>query len=357
MRPRAREVGVEIGLLETGRSNSITDVEGISVGHVTLIKGSGGLIPGKGPIRTGVTAILPHEGNLFKEKVPAGSFVMNGFGKSIGLVQMREFGNLETPILLTNTLNVSIVADGLIEYMLQQNEDIGVTTGSVNPVVMECNDQYLNDLRGRHVKREHVLQALNEASKEVEEGAIGAGTGMSAFKFKGGIGTSSRIAEILEEEYTVGSLALTNFGRREDLIIRGVHVGRELGNPPAEEVKDGSLIVILATDAPLSSRQLGRLAKRSVVGATRTGAQSYNTSGDIFVAFSTANKIPHYAEARLQAQYLPDRFLNSLFKACAEATEEAIVNSLFRARTMDGRDDHVREALPMEKLLQILADS
>ena len=228
MRPRARDLGIIIGELSPGPQNSITDVEGVLVGHCTLIKGRGKLIPGKGPIRTGVTVILPHKGNLFKEKVRAACYVINGFGKPIGLIQLNELGIIETPIALTNTLNVGLVTDALIEYMLEQNEDIGVTTGSVNPVVLECNDSYLNDIRGRHVKKEHVFEAIRKASANVEEGCVGAGTGMCSFDWKSGIGTSSRKIPNRYGGYCVGVLVLSNFGRMENLRINGVPVGKEL---------------------------------------------------------------------------------------------------------------------------------
>lgn len=219
---KAPDLGIKIGFYEHGKRNSITDVKGIKVGHVTLIRGEGKLIPGKGPVRTGVTVVLPHEGNIFKEKLLANVFVMNGYAKPVGLTQIRELGTIETPIALTNTLSVYTVADALTDYMLEQNEDIGVTTGSVNPVVLECNDSYLNDLRGKHVKKEHIFEAIKNASENFEEGSVGAGTGMSSFEFKGGLGSSSRVVEIEGKKYTVGALVLNNFGKREDLTIAGV---------------------------------------------------------------------------------------------------------------------------------------
>ncbi len=335
MRARARELGLMIGLLPTGVRNSISDVKGVKVGHCTIIKGKGKLVPGKGPVRTGVTAVVPHEGNLYKEKVPAASFVMNGYGKSLGLVQVEEFGEIETPILLTNTLCVWRAADALVKYLLEQNEDIGVTTGSVNPVVMECNDSYLNDLRGRHIGEEHVMRALKSASEDFEMGSVGAGTGMVAFEFKGGIGTSSRLVELDGEEFTVGCLVLTNFGRREDLTINGVPVGlilKDFGHRK-ERRAGGSIIMLIATDAPLSYRQLNRLAKRAVLGLARTGGKSYNGSGDIVLAFSTAYRIPHYGRGRLDVEFLRNSSMNPLFLAVIEAVEEAIIDSLFTSET------------------------
>ncbi|USG99407.1 P1 family peptidase [Thermococcus argininiproducens] len=352
---KAIELGIRIGTLEHGKMNSITDVKGVKVGHVTLIWGEGKLIPGKGPVRTGVTAILPHDGNIYKEKVLAGVFVMNGYAKPVGLIQVMELGTIETPILLTNTLSVGVVTDALIEYMLKENEDIGVTTGSVNPIVMECNDSYLNDIRGRHVKKEHAFDAIESANKYFKEGSVGAGTGMSAFEFKGGIGSSSRIVEIAGEEYNVGALVLSNFGKREDLTIAGVPVGMELKDWPGRGGNEkGSIIMVIATDAPLNSRQLGRVAKRAIVGLARTGGYAYNGSGDITLAFSTAQKIPHHMEKPLKLDVLSDSSLSMLFKATAEAVEEAIINSLLQAETMIGRDGHIRHALPKDKVLEIM---
>ncbi len=356
MRPRARELGLEIGIITPGNKNAISDVKDVKVGHCTIIRGEGKLIPGKGPVRTGVTAVIPHPRNIYKEKVPAASFVMNGYGKSIGLIQVEEFGVLETPILLTSTLCTWKAADALVQYMLDQNEDIGVTTGSVNPVVMECNDSYLNDLRGRHVSAEHVMKALENASETFEMGSVGAGTGMVAFEFKGGIGTSSRVVEVEGEEFTVGSLVLSNFGRREDLTINGIRVGlilKNYGHRKLRKVK-GSIIMLLATDAPLLYRQLKRLAKRAIIGLARTGGRSYNGSGDIVIAFSINYTIPHYGKEKFKMEVLKDASLNPLFAAAAEATEEAIIDSLFTAETMIGRDNHVVDALPTEEVVKLL---
>ncbi len=356
-RPRVRDFGIEIGSLEPGTYNSITDVQGVQVGHVTLIKGEGTLKPGQGPIRTGVTAVLPHNGNIFREKVKAASFVINGFTKSIGLIQIDEVGTLETPILLTNTLNVGIVADALIEHMLELNPDIGVTTGTVNPVVGECNDRFLNDIRGRHVRPEHVRQTLRTAtSEQVEEGAVGAGTGMSAFELKGGIGSSSRILSSQHGGYVVGSLVLSNFGRLTDLIINGTPVGKHLsGQMTSTPSANGSIIILVATNAPVSSRQLKRMAKRTTHGLARTGSVSTHGSGDIAIAFSTANRVPHYREdIRAPVGSVFEEDLTWLFRATAEATEEAILNSLFKAETIVGRDGNRRTALPLDLTKTIL---
>ena len=352
---KAPELGIRIGVFEHGRRNSISDVKGVKVGHVTLIQGEGKLVPGKGPVRTGVTAIIPHDGNIYKEKLLANAFVMNGYAKPVGLIQVQELGTLETPIILTNTLSIGTAADALIDYMLEQNEDIGVTTGSVNPVVMECNDSYLNDIRGKHVKREHVLEAIKNAKEDFEEGAVGAGTGMSAFEFKGGIGSSSRVVHIEGRKYTVGALVLSNFGKREDLTIAGVPVGLELKDWPGKGGEGkGSIIMVVATDAPLTSRQLHRVAKRGAVGLARTGGYAYNGSGDIVFAFSTAQRVKHYQKDPLSIKALPDSILSPLFKATAEAVEEAIINSLLQAKIMSGRDNHIRYALPKEELIKIM---
>ncbi len=356
-RPRSREFGVRIGSFEPGTYNCITDVQGVHIGQVTLIEGQGALNPGHGPIRTGVTAVLPHKGNIFREKVKAASFVINGFVKSIGLVQIDELGTLETPILLTNTLNVGIVADALIEHMLEMNPDIGVTTGTINPVVGECNDGFLNDIRGRHVKPEHVRRALRTATSEhVEEGAVGAGTGMSAFELKGGIGSSSRILPSQHGGYVVGSLVLSNFGRLTDLIIDGAPVGRDLSVRMASgSSANGSIIILVATNAPVSSRQLKRVAKRATHGLARTGSVSTQGSGDVVIAFSTTSRVSHYREdIRAPVGSVLEEDLSWLFRAAAEATEEAIINSLFKAETMIGRDGNTRTALPLDQTKTIL---
>lgn len=349
-------LGITIGRCEHGKRNTISDVKGITVGHCTLIKGEGDLIVGKGPVRTGVTAILPHQGNIYKEKLLAAAHVANGYSKPIGLIQVEELGVIETPIVLTNTLSVGVAADTVIRYMLDNNEDIGVTTGSVNPIVMECNDSYLNDIRGGHVKGEHIFNAIKAASNNFKEGAVGAGTGMSAFEFKGGIGSSSRVVDILEKRTTVGALVLTNFGKREDLIVAGVPVGKELKDWPGKGGNEkGSIIMVLATDAFLTARQLKRVARRAVAGLARTGGYTSHGSGDIILAFSTAQKIPHYTEDLLTMKAFPDNALSLLFKATAEAVEEAITASLLQAETMKGRDKRVRYNLPHDELIQIMA--
>lgn len=356
-RPRARDIGLVLGKMCPGPLNAITDVPGVAVGHVTLVRGEGALVPGKGPVRTGVTAILPHRDNVFEHKVPAAVFVINGFGKATGLAQIMELGVIETPIVLTNTLSVGTAWDALCEYMLEENPDIGVGTGTVNPVVLECNDGFLNDIRGRHVKREHVLEALRSASEgPVPEGNVGAGTGMSCLGFKGGIGTASRVLEGELEGRTLGVLVLANFGSKEDLTIAGVPVGREISTEVRGNAPAGSVIVIVATDAPLSSRQLGRVARRCAAGLARVGSTFSNSSGDFVLAFSTAYRIPHRQRGFVTVSVVRDDSpgFASLFRSAAEATEEAVLNALFRAETMVGRDGNVREALPVVEVLAIL---
>ncbi len=328
-RPRARDLGIVVGRLPTGPLNAITDVAGVRVGHATLIRGEN--------IRTGVTAILPHAGNLFQQKVPGAVFVGNAFGKLAGSTQVNELGEIETPILLTSTLNVPRVADALLDYMLALpgNENVK----SVNPLVAETNDGYLNDIRGRHVGRAEVFAAIRNArGGPVPEGAVGAGTGTVAFGFKGGIGTSSRR---VPDGYTVGVLVQSNFGG--DLRINGAPGGAKLrsGGPPPPA--DGSIIMVVATDAPLSARNLRRMASRTMLGLGRTGAAGSNGSGDYAIAFSTAPG----------GERLDNRRMSPLFLAVIEATEEAIYNSLFRATTMRG-NGHTVQALPIEATIRIL---
>jgi D-aminopeptidase len=356
-RATARELGLVTGILPAGLQNDICDVPGVQVGHATVVAGDGALDPGLGPVRTGVTAILPHGGNLFAEKVPAAAFVLNGFGKSVGLAQIQELGTLETPILLTNTLSAFRAADALVSYMIGANPGIGITTGTVNPMVGECNDGYLSDIQGRHVTEAHVRTALaNAAAGPVRQGAVGGGTGMVCYGFKGGIGSASRTVG----DYTLGALVQANFGKRTDLMIAGVHVGQRLLEYPGEEgpepssVPPGSIMVVLATNAPLDARQLGRICRRGAMGLARTGASAGNGSGDFVVAFSTVNRVPHAAEEPLAAVQLlrddsPD--LDRLFLAAVEAVEEAVLNALFCASTVEGRDGRVVHALPVRRVL------
>ncbi|MCD6524777.1 MAG: P1 family peptidase [Thermococcus sp.] len=338
---KAPELGIKIGVFEHGKRNSIADL-GIRVGHVTLIEGD--------DVRTGVTVLLPPVENPYKERLFASTFVMNGFSKPIGFVQVDELGYIETPIALTNTLSVYTVASAMVKHMIELNPDLR----SVSPVVMECNDSYLNNIRKMAVKEEHYFEAVKNASLDFEEGAVGAGTGMSAFEFKGGIGSASRVVEIGGEEYTVASLVLANFGKREDLTVAGIPVGLELKDYPGRGTPGkGSISMVVATDAPLTARQLKRLAKRAIVGLARTGGYAYHGSGDVVLAFSTAQTVPIDKEPH-PISFLPDNTLSELFKATAEATEEAIINALLQAKTVEG-NGHVRYALPVEKLLEIMA--
>ncbi|CAN5547581.1 P1 family peptidase [soil metagenome] len=356
-RPRARDLGIKLGTMPPGQHNAITDVPVVLVGHTTLIDGEGPLVPGQGPVRTGVTAILPHGGNLFLEKVPAAIHVINGFGKCMGQEQVEELGNLEGPIALTGTMNVGLVTDALIAYGIRENPDIGINTSTINPVVGECSDSFLNDMQGRHVREEHVLAAIDAAaSGPVAEGAIGAGTGMSAFGFKGGIGTASRV---VDEGWTVGVLVLANFGRKSQLTIDGVPVGRLLEAAVEEPPERGSIMFVVATDAPLLDRGLRRLARRCAIGLGRTGSISGHGSGDYVIAFSSAEiaRVPHEpAASTMKTEIVLDsgQTIDNLFQATVEATEEAIINTLFRATTMVGRDGNVREALPIEKVMEIM---
>jgi D-aminopeptidase len=353
-RPRLREFGIKTGILSPGPLNAITDVPGVKVGHVTLIEGES--------IRTGVTAIIPHEGNIFQQKVPGAIFVANGYGKLTGVTQVEELGTIETPVILTNTLSVPTAADAVIDYMLSLpgNE----TVGSVNPVVGETNDGGLNDIRGRHVKKEHVIEAITKAvSGPVEEGCVGAGTGTSCYGWKGGIGTASRKLPESRGGYTVGVLVQTNFGGI--LQINGYPVGIKLGNyymknSIEERQSEGSCMVVVATDAPLDSHNLKRLAQRALLGISRTGGFYTSGSGDYCVAFSAAEsvRIPYSTrENTLKQEILRADRMSPLFLAAAEASEEAILNSLFKATTMVGKDGHKEEALPLDKIKKIMEEA
>ncbi|MCP4202351.1 MAG: P1 family peptidase [bacterium] len=352
-RPRARDLGIRPGVLQPGPQNGITDVEGVRVGHRTIVRGEG--------VRTGVTAILPHGGDLFVAKVPAAVYVGNGFGKAAGFLQVHELGNIETPIVLTNTLSVGRAIEAVVRWTLARPGHEAVR--SVNAVVGETNDGYLNDIRGLHVTQEDVIAAIESASRgPVEEGSVGAGTGTSAFGWKGGIGTSSRRLPESLGGYAVGALVQTNFGGV--LTIDGLRVGETLGRysfrealeteeAPAPIDDRGSCMIVLATDAPLSSRNLERLARRAVLGLARTGGFMSNGSGDFVIAFSTENLAGpgNIRESRLLAN---DR-MSPLFLATVEAVEEAVYNSLLRATTVRGRDGNVREALPIEPLTALLS--
>lgn len=347
---RSRDYGLRTGVMAPGPLNAITDVPGVKVGHTTLVKGDS--------VRTGVTAILPHGGNIFQEKVPAAVYTGNGFGKLAGSTQVNELGNMETPVVLTNTLGVATAMEALITYTLRQKGNENVM--SVNAVVGETNDGYLNDIRGRHVTEEDVLQAISGAqSGPVEEGVTGAGTGTVCFGFKGGIGTASRQLPASLGGYTVGVLVQTNFGG--NLQIGGAPVGREMGNFSFSDRllnnADGSCMIVVATNAPIDHRNLMRLAKRAMLGLGKTGGIASNGSGDYVIAFSTAEalRIPHSpATPVISSQLLQNDNTSPLFMAVIEATEEAIINSLFAARTVTGRKGNKATALPLEQVIPIL---
>ncbi len=363
-RQRVRELGVIVGQYPPGRLNAITDVEGVRVGHKTLIQGEGPLIPGKGPVRTGVTVVIPRE-DIWHKKVAAGAFVLNGTGEMTGLSWITEAGFLEYPIALTNTLNVPRVANGVISWMIARNPGIGISDDTLTPVVAECDDGRLNDIQGRHVSEEDVITVLDNASEgPVKEGTVGAGTGMVSYGFKGGIGTSSRRLPDYEGGYTVGVLVNANHGRRPELVVGGVPVGKLYGavSPAARErvsgVSEGSIIVVVATDAPLDGRQLTRLAKRAALGLARTGSTARHGSGDFMLAFSTANVIPHYPkEATYTLTHLADTHLNPIITAVVESTEEAILNALTMATTVVGRDGHRVEAIDLGRMKTLMSGS
>lgn len=333
---RIRDYGIHIGKMETGKLNSITDVQGVQVGHFTIKDKD---------VNTGVTAILPHGGNLFREKVTAASYVINGFGKTIGTIQLEELGTIEAPIILTNTLSVGTAHHALVEYMLERNEDIGDTTGTVNPIVCECNDGYLNDIRGLHIKSEHVFDAIKNAGEEFLEGAVGAGTGMVSYGLKGGIGTASRFVKLGAEVYTVGVLVMSNFGRKDDLIIGNLGAGQliyQMEKDKELSSDKGSVIIILASDIPLTHRQLKRVCKRTAAGLSRTGTHFGNGSGDIVIGFTTANKKKHYEEEYIvDMKALNENKIDDVFRAAIECTEEAVLNSLICADTTTGRKERV----------------
>lgn len=360
-RNRARQYGLKFGALPTGPQNAITDVAGVMVGHVTLNSGEGPLRPGEGPVRTGVTAILPHPGNLFADKVEAAVHVINGFGKSAGLLQVEELGQIESPIVLTNTLSVGAALEGAIRYSIAHSPEIGITTGTVNCLVGECNDGYLNDIQGLHVRPEHVVAAIEAAKAQLPaEGAVGAGTGMVCYGFKGGIGTASRLVSHpnLAEPYAVGALVLSNFGKREHFTLCGVPVGRLLTEQGEEASPgDGSVMIILATDAPFDSRQLSRLARRGAFGLARSGAIASHGSGDFVIAFSTTRRHGHDNRPLCVHRVglsEDGALLSEMFQAVAEAVDESVANSLFMAVDTVGRDANSALALPLEPTLNLL---
>jgi D-aminopeptidase len=359
-RCRARDLGIRIGIYEPGPYNAITDVDGVRVGHTTIIKGSGSR-GSKTIARTGVTAILPGPGDVFMDSVIGGAFVLNGAGELAGLTQIHEWGLIETPILLTNTLAVGACSEGVVQYMTEKHPEIGNIHDVVIPVVGECDDSWLNEIIGRHVKPAHAIEAIERAaSGPVAEGAVGGGTGMITCDFKAGIGTSSRKVKIHDRVYTVGVLVMSNFGLMRELRIDGFPVGKVLEAEFAEmrrrEKNYGSIIAVLATDAPLLSHQLSRLAKRMALGVGRVGSMAAHGSGEIMLAFSTANRVPRAASKPLYSiEILKDVAIDPLYGAAVEATEESILNALFAADTMEGVARHSSPALPIERVREILA--
>ena len=372
MRQRLRELGFSIGHIPTGRYNAITDVPGVRVGHTTLIEGEGPLVVGEGPVRTGVTAVLPH-GDIFHNRVIAGSFVLNGAGEVSGLTQVAEWGLLETPILLTNTLAVGKVSDAAVKWMTRHFPGIGTDYDVIIPLVGECDDSWLNDAVGRHVRSEHVYRAIEQASDgPVREGSVGAGTGLITCDFKAGIGTSSRRVTLGQTDqpgslraYTLGILVQSNFGVMRSLRIDGVPVGEVLEPEVTghRRLKNaGSIIVVVATDAPLLSSLLVRLCKRAALGVGRVGSFAAHGSGEIIVGFSTANKVPRLGSDRdagnsrmtASIEVLLDEACDGLYEAIVECTEEAIINSLCMADEMTGPTGHVAPALPLDRLAPIL---
>ncbi len=371
-RARARELGIIVGQYQPGPLNAITDIPGLKVGHRTLVAGDGPLVPGQGPVRTGVTVIIPRD-DVWHKKVPAGGFVLNGTGEMTGLAWIAESGFLEYPIALTSTLNLPRVSDGVMSWMIKQYPGIGITDDTLTPVVAECDDSRLNDSQGRHVSAADVISALDSASDgPVEEGTVGAGTGMVSYGFKGGIGTSSRKLPYEEGGYTVGVLVNANHGRRPELVMAGAPVGllyeksgsgSNLSVPGEHERSllaaagnsEGSIIIIIATDAPLDGRQLRRLATRAALGLARTGSTARHGSGDFMLALSTANVIPHYPrDPTFTLSQLSDVHINPLLTATVEATEEAIINALTTATTVVGRDGHRAEAISLTRVQSIL---
>ncbi len=337
MKKRIRDYGIKIGEMDTGRLNKITDVRGIKVGHSTIDTRDN---------KTGVTVLLPSEDNIFKEKLVAGSHIINGYGKTSGLVQIEELGTLESLIAMTNTLNLGKVHEGLVDYTINRCKEEGLELTSFNPLVCECNDSFLNNIQDRVVEKEHLYEAIKNAKEDFEEGDVGAGKGMSCHELKGGIGSASRVFKLAGEEYNLGVMVLSNHGLLKDLNLNGKNIGRDLDrkiNPDYYKV-EGSIIILIATDLPLTSRQLKRLCKRSVIGLGRLGSNVNNGSGDIAIAFSTANKIG-LDDDFISCKFLNDEKINDCFRAVAEATEEAILNSLITSERVVGYKGNTRESL------------
>lgn len=334
---RISDYGISIGVLPRGELNSITDVAGVKVGHSTLADG---------PVQTGVTAVIPHGGSMFSEKVPAASYVINGFGKSAGLIQIDELGSIETPIILTNTFAVGAASQAVIQYMMDDHPNIGKDAGTVNPVVCECNDGFLNDIRALSIDRKHIFEAIAAASTRFDEGSVGAGRGMSCYQLKGGIGSASRMIEVEGLNFTIGALVLSNYGLMDQLRVGGRIIGPEIRAVAPPQDDDGSIIAVIATDIPLTERQLGRLARRASVGITRTGAFVSSGSGEIALAFTTANKIFHdETEPVIKISMFNENNINLAFQGVAEVVEEAVLNSMVTAAPVTGRDGNYRRSL------------
>jgi D-aminopeptidase len=360
-RVRARDLGISLGRYKPGKWNAITDVAGVRVGHSTLIRGSGALKVGKGPVRTGVTAILPNTTNIFAERVVGGGFVLNGAGEVSGMTQLLEWGLVETPIFLTNTLSVGAVSDGAVKWMVDRYPGIGDVHDVIIPLVGECDDSWLNDIAGRHVREEHVAEALRTASDgPVAEGNVGGGTGMICCDFKGGIGTSSRKLPEALGGHTIGVLVMSNFGVMHQLRVGGLPVGQVLDDRyrkklPRRGQDYGSIIAVIATDAPLVTHQLNRIAKRAALGIGRVGSSAMHGSGEIILAFSTANQVPRETNKMVyRMKILVDQRLDPLYEAVIDATEEAILNALCMARDMDGVNGNVCKALPLADVKELV---
>jgi len=360
-RCRARDLGVPLGRFKPGRWNAITDVAGVKVGHSTIIRGAGPLKVGRGPVRTGVTCVLPNPANVFEERVVGGGFILNGAGEVSGMTQLMEWGLIETPIFLTNTLSVGAVSDAAVKWMVEKYPGIGGEHDVIIPLVGECDDSWLNDVAGRHVRDQHVYEAVTTANDgPVAEGSVGGGTGMITCDFKAGIGTSSRRLPERLGGYTVGVLVMSNFGVMRQLRVGGLPVGELLeeryGDLPRRQESYGSIIAVVATDAPLITHQLNRLAKRAALGIGRVGSTARHGSGEILLAFSTANKVPRETRKMVyRVKILLDERLDPLYEAVIEATEEAILNALCMARDMDGVNGNVCRALPLAEVRGLVA--
>lgn len=348
MRKRIRELGIQIGRFPTGTYNAITDVPGVRVGHETVFSGNGAQAA-----RTGVTVILPND-DIYRKRIFGSGHVINGAGEMTGMIQVKEWGMIESPIVLTNSMNVGTVSDGVIAYMTQKYPEIGETSDVLLPIVGECDDSFLNDSRARHVRQQHVLAAFEKASDgEVEEGCVGSGTGMSCFFFKGGIGTSSRQ---LFDQYTIGALVMTNFGHRDDFLLDGIAVGREIRDfMPERHVPEGSIIIVLGTDAPFLPHQLNRISKRAALALGKMGSKAHHGSGEIVLTFSTGNILPRQEAERVRPlQMMNDEWLNPFFQAAIECVEEAVLNAMFMATTTTGKHGNTLHAIPIERTLEIM---